>query len=1461
MHRKKVELIASALLAVTIGALFFCQRNNPYDVGSNSFVPGKKPHVTFVKKTMSAFLFDTVSIPVVWSDTAIGGVKGAIKTFYIDWHGDTLFNDSVAGTNADTLVLRRAFPAGAVTIRIKALDYDGYYSEPDSMKLSVLLSKPTIVSTSGSRTILRTSVCTLSVSATDTGGVIQTFFWAANGTDFADSTSTGSFQVSYADTGAKLVLVKARDNKGIGSGVDTFHLAVYDKRGAVLYDGNGNTGGSAPTDTNTYVSGQTVVVLGNTGNLVKSGYVFSGWNTRSNGSGANYSAGAAFSMDTTSAVLYAQWTANPTFSVSYNGNGNTGGTTPSDTASYSIGQSVTVLGNTGSLVKTGNTFVGWNTQANGNGIGYAAGVSFVMGSGSVTLYAQWTADPTYAVTYNGNANTGGAVPVDGNNYLSGSTVTVLGNPGGLVKTGNTFIGWNTQANGGGTAYASRVTFTMGSANVTLYAQWTALPTYTVTYNGNGNTAGTAPVDSNSYMQGQTVTTRSMGSLAKTGYSFTGWNTQTTGAGIGYAAGATFAMGTANVTLYAQWTLIPTYAVTYDGNGNTAGAAPADNNHYTVGQSVTVLGNTGNLSKTSYTFVGWNTQANGIGIGYAAGVSFVIGSGNVTLYAQWTADPTYAVTYNGNTNTGGTPPVDANNYLSGSTVAVLGNTGGLVKTGNTFIGWNTQANGGGTAYASGVTFAMGSANVTLYAQWTALPTYTVTYSGNGSTAGTAPADANSYLQGQTVTTRGMGTLVKPGYSFSGWNTQANGTGISYAAGVTFAIGTANVTLFAQWTLIPTYGVAYNGNGNTTGAAPADNNRYTAGQPVTVLENTGNLSKTGYTFVGWNTQANGNGIGYATGVSFVMGSANVTLYAQWTANPTYTVTYNGNTNTSGTVPVDGNNYLSGVNVTVLGNTGGLVKTGNTFIGWNTQADGGGTAYASGVTFAMGSGNVTLYAQWTALPTYTVTYTGNGSTGGIAPVDANSYMSGQTVTTLNIGTLVKTGATFTGWNTKPDGSGTGYAAGATFAMGGANVTLYAQWTLIPTYTVAYDGNGNTTGAAPADNNQYVVGQSVIVLGNTGNLIKTSYTFVGWNTQANGSGISYAAGVSFVMGSAIVTLYAQWTANPTYTVTYSGNTNTGGTPPVDGNNYLSGAAVTVLGNTGGLVKTGNTLIGWNTQANGGGTAYASGATFAMGAANVTLYAQWTALPTYTVTYSGNGSTGGTAPVDANSYLQGQTVTTLNIVTLVKTGSTFTGWNTKADGSGTGYAAGVTFAMGVANVTLFAQWTPIPTYTVVYNGNGNTSGTSPADNNHYTVGQSVIVLGNTGNLVKTSFTFVGWNTAFERERHRLCGRGFICDGLGQRDAVRAMDREPDLHGDVQRQYQHRRDSSCGWEQLPVGCDCHRARQYGRTCQDRKYIHRLEHAGQWRRNTLCIGSDVCNWLRQCDLVRAMDSPPDIHRHL
>jgi len=185
-------------------------------------------------------------------------------------------------------------------------------------------------------------------------------------------------------------------------------------------------------------------------------------------------------------------------------------------------------------------------------------------------------------------------------------------------------------------------------------------------------------------------------------------------------------------------------------------------------------------------------------------------------------------------------------------------------------------------------------------------------------------------------------------------------------------------------------------------------------------------------------------------------------------TYTVTYSGNGNTGGAVPVDAGAYLPGAAVTVLGNTGNLVKSGSTFAGWNTLADGTGSNYLQGQTCAMGSANLTFHAHWTVNPVSgNVTYDANGATGGSVPVDATTYAAGQTVTVLgNSGSLVYAGYTFLGWQTKADGSGTAYKQGQTFTKGSASVTLYALWAGGYTYVA------NTLGGSGGSISQYSIG-----------------------------------------------------------------------------------------------------------------------------------------------------------------------------------------------------------------------------------------------------------------------------------------------------------------------------------------------------------------------------------------------------
>ena len=168
------------------------------------------------------------------------------------------------------------------------------------------------------------------------------------------------------------------------------------------------------------------------------------------------------------------------YSVTYNGNGATAGTVPVDPSSpYLPGATVTVLANTGGLVDTGYTFAGWNTAANGSGNAYAASGSatFTMPAADVMLYAQWTANATDTITFNSEGGSAVASVMG----LNGTTITL---PAAPTYAGHTFDGWFT-APSGGTALTSPYTLT---ASTTLYAQWTANATDTITFNSEGGSA-------------------------------------------------------------------------------------------------------------------------------------------------------------------------------------------------------------------------------------------------------------------------------------------------------------------------------------------------------------------------------------------------------------------------------------------------------------------------------------------------------------------------------------------------------------------------------------------------------------------------------------------------------------------------------------------------------------------------------------------------------------------------------------------------------------------------------------------------------------------------------------------------------------------------------------------------------------------------------------------------------------
>ncbi len=159
-------------------------------------------------------------------------------------------------------------------------------------------------------------------------------------------------------------------------------------------------------------------------------------------------------------------------------------------------------------------------------------------------------------------------------------------------------------------------------------------TYTVSYNANGATSGSVPASQTKTHNVALTLRTNTGNLARTGYTFAGWNTNSSGTGTNYSAGGTYTANASDI-LYAKWTL-KTYTVSYNANNATSGSVPASQTK-THNVALTLRTNTGNLARTGYAFAGWNTNSSGTGTNYSVGGSYTANASDI-LYAKWSPCP-------------------------------------------------------------------------------------------------------------------------------------------------------------------------------------------------------------------------------------------------------------------------------------------------------------------------------------------------------------------------------------------------------------------------------------------------------------------------------------------------------------------------------------------------------------------------------------------------------------------------------------------------------------------------------------------------------------------------------------------------------------------------------------------------------------------------------------------------------
>lgn len=411
---------------------------------------------------------------------------------------------------------------------------------------------------------------------------------------------------------------------------------------------------------------------------------------------------------------------------------------------------------------------------------------------------------------------------------------------------------------------------------------------------------------------------------------------------------TFVKKSSSLTNFSLWGLyieaVPSsFTVSYDANG---GSGSIDNS---TGASITLSDGKGfEAPSANYTFAGWNTNEHGTGTSYTSGQSGV--KADLNLYAVWTqsgtldgnsgSDGTYTATYNKASIEITSPPAKAGYNLTGFYKADTGNdlvatSAGVLQTSATY----TDAFGYWTNTSSAPT---------LYAQWE--NTHTVSVGVNSALMGSAAADDDELSEGETTT---ITAEAESGYKFRNWSVSDGDKGAELSSTTTnpttLTMGSADVTVTANFSALEHYTITYNKGTNGSGDAIANGDKT---EDVNFTLSSSTYNYTNHIQTGWATSDGGDKV-YELGGTYT-GNAHLNLYPSWREQ--YTITYDAN---GGSGSMSDTEDFGDITLTANAYT----NSGYTFLGWATSqanADAGTVAYADKAEYTL-SESTTLYAVW--------------------------------------------------------------------------------------------------------------------------------------------------------------------------------------------------------------------------------------------------------------------------------------------------------------------------------------------------------------------------------------------------------------------------------------------------------------------------------------------------------------------